>query len=374
MFEVNVNGRTQRYRTKPTMNVDTTGSSGDVSIPKPLTYDYMPEGYPSKDIGTVTLMEEQEVSPFTDAGGGAMGAVSPVTLELADGEKLTVVWDGVSYNTVVTMIQGQYPAFGNLGLAGMGDITDYPFVYLNIGDPMWGATDTATSHTIKVTATKTVYNTMDENFLPQPPRQVRILDTTRSYSTKEVEEIYQSVLDGTAIYWVNRDVITYISYNPNSDFRYGFSNGQQQTIHPVDGVWDFTNSETTYPSSITFDSFYGDYAEITGDPNGVGGNDRQGYELIGTNMAGFKGNYIQAYHSIVLKLRDAPYYLYISATTNGEIEIEKRGSGLTSGGKTTTLFKNGDRSMILKSSTEGSTKKFKITVDDSGTISATEVT
>lgn len=153
-----------------------------------------------------------------------------------------------------------------------------------------------------------------------------------------------------------------------------FQTAYKKTIHPVDGVWDFTNSETTYPSTIVFDSFYDDYAEIACDYNGAGGIDRQGYELIGTNMAGFKGKYIQAYYSIVLKLRDAPYYLYISATTNGEIEIEKRGSGLASGGETTTLFKNGDRSMILKSSTEGSTKKFKITVDDSGTISATEVT
>ena len=49
MFEVTVNGRKQRYNTKPTMNVDTTGSSGGGSIPKPLTYDYMPEGYPKKD-------------------------------------------------------------------------------------------------------------------------------------------------------------------------------------------------------------------------------------------------------------------------------------------------------------------------------------
>ena len=374
MFEVTVNQEKQRYRSKPTMDVDTTGSSGDVSIPKPLTYDYMPEGYPSKSVETVTLMEEQEVSPFTDAGGGTMGAVSPVNFELADGDKLTVVWDGVSYDAVVTMIRGQYPAFGNLGLAGMGDVTDYPFVYLKVEDPMWGTADTAASHTIKVTATKTVYNTMDENFLPQPPRQVRILDTTRSYSTKEVEEIYQSVLDGTAIYWMKGQVITHISYNPYGGFTYEFSSGQQETIHPVDGVWDFTNRETTYPSSITFDSFYDNYAEITSDFNGVGGIDRQGYELIGTNMAGFTGKYIQAYYSIVLKLRDAPYYLYISATTNGEIEIEKRGTGLASGGETTTLFKNGDRSMILKSSTEGSTKKFKITVDDSGTISATEVT
>lgn len=47
MFEVNVNGRKQRYNSKPTMNANISGSSA--SIPKPLTYDYMPEGYPKKD-------------------------------------------------------------------------------------------------------------------------------------------------------------------------------------------------------------------------------------------------------------------------------------------------------------------------------------
>ena len=66
MFEVDVNGLTQQYRTKPTMNIDITGSSA--SIPKPLTYDYMPEGYPSKGIEYVTLMEEQEVA-FSEGGG-----------------------------------------------------------------------------------------------------------------------------------------------------------------------------------------------------------------------------------------------------------------------------------------------------------------
>lgn len=39
-----------------------------------------------------------------------------------------------------------------------------------------------------------------------------------------------------------------------------------------------------------------------------------------------------------------------------------------------TVMANGDKEIILKSSTANSTKKFKITVDDSGTISATEVT
>ena len=39
-----------------------------------------------------------------------------------------------------------------------------------------------------------------------------------------------------------------------------------------------------------------------------------------------------------------------------------------------TVMANGDKEIILASSTEGSTKKFKITVDDSGALTATEVT
>ena len=38
-----------------------------------------------------------------------------------------------------------------------------------------------------------------------------------------------------------------------------------------------------------------------------------------------------------------------------------------------TVMANGDKQIVLKSSTSGSTKRFKITVDDSGAISATEV-
>ena len=40
----------------------------------------------------------------------------------------------------------------------------------------------------------------------------------------------------------------------------------------------------------------------------------------------------------------------------------------------TNYMANGDKAIILTSSTLDSTKKFKITVDDSGTLSATEVT
>ena len=179
MFEVDVNGLTQQYRTKPTMNVDITGSSG--SIPKPLTYDYMPEGYPKKVIETVTLMEEQEVT-FSDRGGGIMGTVSPVALAIEPRDKLTVVWDGVSYDVVVKRIAAGpevvYLVFGNIGLAELEGATDHPFLYVDEGNGghQWVTADTATSHTIKVMRPVVKYAPIDVNYMPEgyPKKNVKI--------------------------------------------------------------------------------------------------------------------------------------------------------------------------------------------------------
>ncbi len=142
-----------------------------LSITKPLTYDYMPEGYPSKSVGTVTLMEEQEVA-FADTGGagGKFGATPPVILDVISGDKLTVVWDGVSYNVTVKAPEMGPPgalAFGNLGLTDLGDTEDYPFVYLMVGsNAQWGTADTAASHTIKVMRQQVTITPMSTDFLP----------------------------------------------------------------------------------------------------------------------------------------------------------------------------------------------------------------
>lgn len=163
MFEVTVNQEKQRYHSKPTMDVDITGSSG--SIPKPLTYDYMPEGYPSKSIGSVTLMEEQEVT-FSSDGFGAFTAVSPVALDAKLGDKLTVVWDGVSYDVIAKELE-ENVGFGNLAILDPSTgSTSEPFIYTNSGS-LWFTTDTATSHTIKVMRQQETIAPMSTDFIPK---------------------------------------------------------------------------------------------------------------------------------------------------------------------------------------------------------------
>lgn len=169
MFNVSVNDKKNIYRSKPVMNVDT--------VPKPLTYDYMPEGYPSKSIEYVTLMEEQEVT-FYDIDSGLMEAFSPVALDTKLGDKLTVVWDGVSYDVVVKELVTHGPGgnmveimFGNLSLINKGESEDYPFVYCGLSAPVdefhWVTADTAASHTIKVMRQQVKYTPIDVNYMPE---------------------------------------------------------------------------------------------------------------------------------------------------------------------------------------------------------------
>ena len=144
-------------------------SGGGVSIPKPLTYDYMPEGYPSKSVETVTLMQEQKVT-FSNLGGVST-ASSPAKFDISDGQTYTVVWDGVEYSCVChAMEDGNY--IGNPAAFG-AESTGEPFVYLENGSRyMWGSYDTATSHTIGVTGPDTVYKTIDKKFLPEAEKFV----------------------------------------------------------------------------------------------------------------------------------------------------------------------------------------------------------
>ena len=143
--------------------------NGVLSIPKPLTYDYMPEGYPSKDIEYVTLMEEQEVA-FSKGDGGTYHATVLVILDVKSGDKLTIIWDGVSYDVTVKALEGgpiEGLGFGNLGLIALGDTEDYPFAYVMSGlNAYWYTADTGASHTIKVMRQQVTITPMSTDFLP----------------------------------------------------------------------------------------------------------------------------------------------------------------------------------------------------------------
>ena len=142
-------------------------SSGGGSVPKPLTYDYMPAGYPTKAMGTVTLLEEQELA-FTSTMGAYTATITNA-LDIVVGQTYTVNWDGTEYECVC-FVFNSIPALGNLSITGAGSDTGEPFIYIKgNGDSIgssFGTLDASTSHTISVKTTGEIVTPMAEEFIP----------------------------------------------------------------------------------------------------------------------------------------------------------------------------------------------------------------
>lgn len=326
------------------------------SVPKPLTYDYMPAGYPSKSVQTVTLMEEQEVT-FTNSDG-IYQATAPVKIDVSEGQTYTVVWDGVEYSCVCHTI-GPYEYIGNPEVLG-SESTGEPFLYLN---GMWASYDTSTSHTIKVTTISTVYQTIDEKYLPES-----------AFTNAEWSKISNKIVDykqQSLSLSVSGEQITIIAGSANSKNRINdklkFEDGM---VYKING-------------SITMHS-----------PSAAGGNDNtlyvNGNYTCSRGLVEFGSLYDNYYRKdMVLGLYssssdDTPsYYGYfrvssalpggITWTFDINITVTVEAKPLPDICIAKNIQRVGDDVIIL-SSTPDSTKKFKITVDDSGTISATEVT
>lgn len=145
-------------------------------VPKPLTYDYMPEGYPKKTPGTVTVMAEQALA-FAD-GGGTYVANLPDGFKITAGQTYTVNWDGTAYECVGFAIDDTLSALGNVSITGESNNTGEPFLYMI--DAASGAIgqfftlDTSASHTVSVTTVMEVIIPMSEDFLPTAAKNTTV--------------------------------------------------------------------------------------------------------------------------------------------------------------------------------------------------------
>ena len=147
------------------------------NTPKPLTYDYMPEGYPSKSVQTTTLMEEQELA-FTSSAD-AYGASLTNPLEIVNGQTYIVNWDGAEYECVCSIFNNTILVLGNLSVMGAGDDTGEPFAYSKFPNNSSGFStlDTSASHTISVKRIVEIVTPMAEEFLPTTAKNTTVFYT-----------------------------------------------------------------------------------------------------------------------------------------------------------------------------------------------------
>ena len=147
------------------------GGGGGGSVPKPLTYDYMPEGYPKKSAQTTTLMEEQELA-FAHAANGVYVSSLTDPLALVPGQTYTVKWDGTEYECIF-FDNGKKAYLGNASIGGSGEDTGEPFLY-DFYQNAFGTLDTSASHTISVKTVEEVITPMATEFLPASAKNTTV--------------------------------------------------------------------------------------------------------------------------------------------------------------------------------------------------------
>ena len=321
-------------------------SGGGGSVPKPLTYDYMPEGYPTKSVQTTTLMEEQEVA-FTSSGGAYMAQITNA-FEIVEGQTYTVNWDGTEYECVGFTMESD-SGFGNLSILDMGEDTGVPFLYIYGGI---FTLDTSASHTISVKTTEEVITPMAEEFIPLRVTAVIENAQTAANSAQDATYINTEVLDcafsSVATFTFDKQTSGRDTFNFNSFNYYKISgfNPAPENVTSFKG----TRESGDELSSITIGKNCVEYGLFIV----VASAGSCSLPITETVTDSFTAPSAGLY---------ASYKVGHTYQTAGTGEFTLRAS-------TGSSYITG---LLLKSSTTDSTKKFKITVDDSGTLKATEI-
>lgn len=326
------------------------GGGGGGSVPKPLTYDYMPEGYPSKAVGTVTLMEEQELAFRLNNSFGLYIGLPTDAFKVVKGQTYTINWDGTEYECVGFEINSSI-ILGNSFIVGVGNDTGEPFVY----EGGFFTSDTSASHTISVKTTAEIVTPMAEEFLPA------------NLATKSDVEVVQTTAENAQTTADKNKEILAGAFSSVATFTFDKQTSGRDTF--IFNAFDYYKISDFNPSPSDVSSF-----------KGTRENGDELSEIDTGNNCVQYGLFIVVASAGVCSIPNGSHTLSFTAPSAGlYARYGEDNSSMTAGTAEFTLRNpNGNYTYIaglfLRSSTTGSTKKFKITVDDSGTISATEVT
>ena len=288
-----------------------------------------------------TVLVEERTATFADEGG-VYGAEVISTFLATVGETYKVSWDGTVYECVCVDYRAGLFALGNLSIASVGADTGEPFLIVPNGSSIFIYTpDTSDTHTFSISGLATEVVKIDEKYLPVSTDDsygiIKKSDIVSAYNfparvahDQMVDAIAAFNTGNASIVWDGYKVIN-ASYNSSND---------TIAVKFADEPLEF----------LTYTNNNGLYVRTLGSPT---------YREV-------QGRQVR-----IVNENDKNVYTVLSAegeSSNVTLNVKAHRISILG------LCGISETEMILKSSTSGSTKKFKITVDDSGTISATEVT
>lgn len=288
-----------------------------------------------------TVLVEETALQFA-AGNGLYFAEFPSTFAAIVGETYKISWDGTPYECTCVDFSG-ITALGNLSISGAGSDTGEPFVMniYNGGGIVVATADTSASHTFSISGLVPEVVKIHEKYLPDSAAKksdVEVVQTVANSNKEMLSEMFTSIATFTFDKQTSgRDTLVYngIHFYKISDF-----NPAAEDVISFEGT-----SASGYEQS-----------PITTGNNCV----NYGFFIV-----------VASAGACSLPLAGAADDEFTAPSAGLYAKYVKSNALQTAGtGKFTLRFPIG---IVLRSSVSYSTKKFRITVDDSGTLTATEV-
>lgn len=344
-------------------------AGGGGSIPKPLTYDYMPEGYPKKSEEVVTIEVDitwdGNTSGLVASSMNHMYRVSDAVYTLEQFKKMNYVSSGDDISVSSFIEQGGLKSSNGLITIYAGEsapiiVTEEAVVNKSSLSNLGGAPDTFTEPGVYFPADGNVTRLYSPEPIVETVTTIEKLN--EEFLPYEAMKAYDPVGEGS--FSMNR--------LPNSEIgRHSFCEGQNsratgEASHAEGRETRASGGSSHAEGYLTAAS--GDYSHAEGQgaiaSGGVSHAEGQGTIASGDHQ------HVQGAYNI-----EDGSGAYIHIVGNG-LNPNNRSNAHTLdwGGNAWFAGAVEGTAMIVKSSTAGSSKRFKITVDDSGTISATEVT
>ena len=295
--------------------------------------------YTGNPVDTV-LVEDTTVS-FSNVGGIYQGKFSS-TFSLTIGETYKVSWDGTVYECVCVSMHGSY-VIGNASIIGAGSDSGEPFVigFGNSGTSILTA-NAAASHTFSISGFVPEVVKIDEKYLP---------DTT---ATKSEVEVAQNIANR------NKEVL-YSAFSSAATFTFDKQTSGRDTF--VFNAFNYYKISDFNPAPENVFSF-----------NGTAENGEERSTIrTGSNCVEY-GRFIvvASAGNCELPITDTDTGSFTAPSAGLYAMYTEGNAAITAGtGQFTLMQMDG---LTIKSSTANSTKRFRITVDDTGTLTATEVT
>ena len=295
-----------------------------------------------------TVFVEESTVPFTDSNHGFYVTLIQSNFVPTAGEVYKVSWDGTVYECTCVDFSGS-TLIGNLSIAGAGSDTGEPFlVGVNDGEAMIYTLDTSASHTFSISGSIAEVIKIADKYLPE--YSVLYRGDPTDWSDAKKQQMYDD--------FISRKLVLYNSSESRFGFVLSVFYGKEVGLKFVffeDNRLSFFNgndfSKEIELSEFSINELIRDYI----------------YNLTRWKIYAASASEVSVGDLLSM-------YVAFDSTTNKACILTniKTGTGVSES-KNSTIVTNGDSDVTLSSSTAGSTKKFKITGDDSGTISATEV-